>query len=71
VIEGVLPTFLGVSSTGASNVMFSLAGFVLFYSGLLVADLYLLQKYIRLGPDETLGYPVSKPDLITGPIPTE
>ena len=34
-------------------------GFVLFYSALLVADLYLLQKYIRLGPDATLGYPVA------------
>ncbi len=34
---------------------FSLLGFVLFYSALLVADLYLLIKYIRLGPDEALS----------------
>jgi cytochrome d ubiquinol oxidase subunit I len=53
VIVGVLPTALGVSSTGAGNVVLSLCGFVLFYSGLLVADLYLLRKYIRLGPDMT------------------
>ena len=53
VIEGVLPTALGVSSTAAGNVLFSLLGFVLFYSALLVADLYLLLKYIRLGPDES------------------
>jgi cytochrome bd ubiquinol oxidase subunit I len=52
VIEGVLPTALGVSSTTAGNVAFSLAGFAVFYSALLVADLYLLIKYIRLGPDE-------------------
>ena len=71
VIEGVLPTFLGVSSAGASNVMFSLAGFVLFYSALLVADLYLLTKYIRLGPDATLGYSVTKSNVITGPGATE
>ena len=32
--------------------LFSLLGFALFYSALLVADLYLLVKYIRLGPDE-------------------
>ncbi|MGD0189141.1 MAG: cytochrome ubiquinol oxidase subunit I [Rhizomicrobium sp.] len=51
VIEGVLPTALGVSSTTAGNVEFSLAGFALFYSALLVADVYLLVKYIRLGPD--------------------
>ncbi len=41
--------------------MFSLAGFALFYSALLVADLYLLTKYIRLGPDGTLGYTVAAP----------
>jgi cytochrome d ubiquinol oxidase subunit I len=58
VIEGVLPTALGVSSTSAGNVLFSLGGFVIFYSALLVADLYLLAKYIRLGPDETLGHKV-------------
>ena len=51
VIEGVLPTALGVSSTDAGNVLFSLLGFALFYSALLVVDLYLLMKYIRLGPD--------------------
>src|SRR5471032_3381290 len=51
VIVGVLPTALGVSSTTAGNVLFSLLGFALFYSCLLVADLYLLLKYVRLGPD--------------------
>jgi cytochrome bd ubiquinol oxidase subunit I len=55
-VEGVLPTFLGVSSTDAGNVMFSIAGFVVFYSSLLIVDLYLLTKYIRLGPDATLGH---------------
>jgi len=61
VIEDVLPTALGVSSTDAGNVLFSLIGFATFYSALLAADLYLLQKYIRLGPDETLGRLVSAP----------
>jgi cytochrome d ubiquinol oxidase subunit I len=59
VIEGILPTFLGVSGTDAHNVLFSLLGFVLFYSGLAVADVYLMVKYIRLGPDETIGHPVA------------
>lgn len=54
VIVGVLPTAMGVSSTAPGNVLFSLLGFALFYSTLLVADLYLLQKYIRLGPDAPL-----------------
>lgn len=52
VIEDVLPTALGVSSVGAANVLTSLIGFVVFYTALLVVDLYLLNKYIRLGPDE-------------------
>jgi len=60
VIEGVLPTMLGVSSTTAGNVMFSLMGFFVFYSTLLVADIYLMVKYIRLGPDETLGHSVGE-----------
>jgi cytochrome d ubiquinol oxidase subunit I len=56
-VEDVLPTALGVSSTSASNVLFSLLGFVVFYSALLVADIYLLQKFIRLGPQETIDAP--------------
>ena len=61
IIEGVLPTSLGVSSTVSGNVLFSLLGFVVFYSTLLVADLYLMTKYIRLGPDGTLGHSVALP----------
>jgi cytochrome d ubiquinol oxidase subunit I len=66
VIEGVLPTALGVSSTSAGNVLFSLLGFAVFYSGLAGADLYLMIKYIRLGPDQTIGHPVAAPrDMVT------
>ncbi len=60
IIEGVLPTALGVSSTVAGNVLFSLLGFAVFYSSLLVADIYLLVKYIKLGPDDTLGQPAEQ-----------
>ncbi len=56
IIEGVLPTALGVSGTVVGNVLFSLIGFAVFYSSLLVADIYLLTKYINLGPDEVLGH---------------
>ncbi|HSM97191.1 MAG TPA: cytochrome ubiquinol oxidase subunit I, partial [Rhizomicrobium sp.] len=56
-VVGVLPTALGVSSTSASNVAFSLLGFVVFYSALLVADIYLLQKFIRLGPEGAIEAP--------------
>jgi cytochrome bd ubiquinol oxidase subunit I len=50
IIDGVMPTFLGVSSVPASNVAASLAAFVLFYTALAVVDVTLLAKYIRKGP---------------------
>ncbi len=50
-IEGVLPTFLAVSSIPAASVATSLAGFVIFYTTLAVVDVMLLRKYIRLGPN--------------------
>ena len=49
-IEGLLPTAVGVSSVSAGQVLMSLSGFVLFYTLLAVADLYLLIKYTRRGP---------------------
>ena len=52
IIEGVLPTFLGVSTLPARNVWMSLSGFVVFYTGLAVIDLILMVKYIRIGPAE-------------------
>ena len=54
-VDGLLPTFLGVSVTPASNVWLSLSGFVVFYSALAVVDVYLLVRMIRRGPDG-LGY---------------
>jgi len=56
-IDGVLPTFLSVSSTTATNVMISLIGFVLFYSSLLVVEMFLMVKYIKLGPVSVTASP--------------
>ena len=50
-IEGVLPTALGVSSVSAGQVLFSLIGFVVFYTALAVVDVVLMLKYTRRGPD--------------------
>lgn len=50
-IEGVLPTFIGASNVPIGNVVLSLVGFVLFYTALAVADIYLMIKVIRLGPE--------------------
>jgi cytochrome d ubiquinol oxidase subunit I len=49
-ISGILPTHLSTSNLDVSSVYFSLAGFVGFYTLLLVAELYLMFKYARLGP---------------------
>ncbi|HEX4044282.1 MAG TPA: cytochrome ubiquinol oxidase subunit I [Gammaproteobacteria bacterium] len=51
VVDGLLPTFMGVSSLTVSNLWVSLTGFVLFYTALAVVELYLMAKYIRLGPE--------------------
>jgi len=54
-IDGVLPTFLASSSISVAQVLFTLCGFVLFYSSLLVIDVMLMRKYVRMGPVEALG----------------
>ncbi len=46
-----MPTFLSTSSLTAGNLWLSLGGFVLFYSVLAVVELYLMVKYIKLGPE--------------------
>ena len=49
-IADVLPTHLSTSSLEAGQLYFSLAGFLLFYTVLLVVELFLMFKYARLGP---------------------
>ncbi len=53
VIEGIMPTFVGVSSVSEGQVWFSLIGFIVFYTALLVVDVFLMVKYIRKGPEGT------------------
>jgi len=66
VIEGVLPTFLAVSSISAANVWITLIGFVVFYSTLAVVDVYLMAKTIGLGPaaDASDRHPAASPALM-------
>lgn len=49
-IYGVLPTHLSTSTLGIGSIAFSLAGFIVFYTGLFIAEMYLMFKYARLGP---------------------
>lgn len=49
-IDGVLPTFLSASSISSTTVWISLIGFTLFYTILLIVDVFLMRKYIIKGP---------------------
>ncbi|HCT40393.1 MAG TPA: cytochrome bd-I ubiquinol oxidase subunit CydA [Moraxellaceae bacterium] len=55
VIEGVLPTQIAASALDGGTVLFSLLGFVIFYSVLAIVDVWLMTRYVRMGPDEALG----------------
>jgi cytochrome d ubiquinol oxidase subunit I len=50
IISEILPTSLGVSTLSTRDLWLSLAGFIGFYTLLLVIELYLMFKYARLGP---------------------
>lgn len=49
-IYGMLPTYFSVSNISVANVYASLAGFVGFYTVLLMIEMYLMVKYARKGP---------------------
>ncbi len=49
-IYGVLPTYVSVSNISVASVIGSMAGFVGFYTILLIIEVYLMVKYIKKGP---------------------
>ncbi|QQZ27629.1 cytochrome bd-I ubiquinol oxidase subunit CydA [Thiothrix subterranea] len=57
-IGEVLPTFLGTSTLTEWDLIGSIAGFVFFYTVLLVAEMYLMIKFAKQGPSSlhTGGY---------------
>lgn len=48
-IYGVLPTHMSVSALSVESLYGSLAGFVGFYTVLLITEMYLMFKFVRLG----------------------
>ncbi|WP_153109118.1 cytochrome ubiquinol oxidase subunit I [Propionivibrio limicola] len=46
----MLPTYLSASSLSVASLLGSIAGFVGFYTLLLIVEMYLMFKYARLGP---------------------
>ena len=49
-IGEVLPTFLATSALTTADLIFSISGYLIFYSILLVIELFLMVKFARLGP---------------------
>ena len=45
-----LPTFLSTSTLTTGDLIGSLIGFILFYTIFLIAEVYLMTKFVRLGP---------------------
>lgn len=52
VVQGILPTAIATSSVSTAQLMTSLFFFIAFYSTLAVIEIYLMVKYIRLGPEQ-------------------
>jgi len=50
IIEGVLPTFEGVSSLHPTQMILTIVGFTALYGALAVVEITLMIKYIRRGP---------------------
>lgn len=49
-ISGVLPTFMSVSNLTHADLIFSISSFFLFYTVLLVIEMWLMFRFARLGP---------------------
>ena len=62
-IDGVLPTFLGVSSTSSAQVTGSLVGFVVLYTSLLVVDIFLMRRMVKAGPEGLKLWPLPDAQL--------
>lgn len=76
IIESMLPTSVAVSSLSVWEVLLTLAGFVVLYTVLLVIEIALMIKYIKIGPDDGEAIPaapVSDPAKVSGaaPVPAE
>ncbi|MFM2343904.1 MAG: hypothetical protein RLZZ210_512 [Pseudomonadota bacterium] len=49
-ISGILPTHISVSSASLEQLYFGIAGFVIFYTSLLIIELFLMRKTLINGP---------------------
>ncbi len=50
-VYGMLPTWMSASTHGVGYMIFSLVGFVGLYTAFIIAEMYLMVRAIRIGPD--------------------
>lgn len=61
-VAEVLPTWMSVSSLTVGDLIFSLTGFILLYTVLLVVEMYLMLKFARKGPADPTPLGAAAPD---------
>ena len=67
IVQGLLRTEEGVTPTNSAGmVLFTLIGFVVIYAVLMVADVYLLSRFAKAGPDATDAGVIGDPSLLFG-----
>ena len=67
IVQGLLKTEEGVTPTNSAGmVLFTLIGFIVIYAVLMVADLYLLSRFAKSGPDATDAGVIGDPSLLFG-----
>jgi cytochrome d ubiquinol oxidase subunit I len=69
IIESMLPTTVGVSSLSVAEVLLTLVGFVALYSTLLVIEIALMIKYIKIGPEDGEKIAPTPPPSVLAPSP--
>ena len=69
-VAEVLPTWMSVSSLTVGDLVFSLTGFVLLYTALLVVEMYLMVKFARKGPADPDAAP-GHAEVVGADAPTE
>jgi cytochrome bd ubiquinol oxidase subunit I len=52
-VYGMLPTWMSASTHSVGYMIFSLIGFVGLYTAFIVAEMYLMMRAIRIGPDKS------------------
>lgn len=66
-VYGLMKTADSVSPISLSQILFSLIGLVTFYTILIIADIYLLKKYAKQGPEKitpTKSNPIEKGEVV-------